>query len=64
MWNLKKWDKLNSIIKIKQTYVYREQLVTSREREVRRYKIGVGNYEIQTTMYKINDKDKYIAQGI
>ena len=64
MWNLKKWDKLNSIIKIKQTYVYREQLVTSREREVRRYKIWVGNYEIQTTMYKINDKDKYIAQGI
>ena len=32
-------------------------VVTSEERERRRRKLGVGDYEVQTIMYKINYKD-------
>ena len=37
-------------------------MVTSREREDGRGKTGVGNSEVQTTMYKINRLQGYIAQ--
>ena len=40
------------------TYSYREQTrVTSGEREGRSGKIGIGNQEVQTIMYKVSYKD-------
>ena len=37
-------------------------MVTSGERERGRSKIGVGDYEAQTTMHKINKLQGYIVQ--
>ena len=37
-------------------------MVTSREKERRRNKIGVANEELQSIMYKINKLQGYIVQ--
>jgi len=50
-----------NITKQKTTHRYKKKLVvTSEKREVGRGKIGVGNYEVQTTMYKIIQLQGYI----
>ena len=56
MWNLKNKTKW------KQIHRYRELVVTTGEKEVGRGKIGVGDEEVQTTMYKINKIQGYIIQ--
>ena len=50
-----------NITKQKTTHRYKKKLVvTSEKREVGRGKTGVGNYEVQTTMYKIIKLQGYI----
>ena len=58
MWNLK--NRAKYIAKQKQTYGYRKQVITSREREGGRGTERVCNLDTQTTMCKIDKQPKYI----
>ena len=51
-----------SIIKQKQTHRYREQTSGYQGERGKGGKIGAETYKVQTTMYKINKLQGYIAQ--
>ena len=52
-----------NITKHNLTHRYREQTsIASGERKGRMGKIGIGDWEIQTTIYKINKLQEYIVE--
>ena len=63
MWNLKKMVQMNLFTKQKQTHKHGKQAYGYQRGKVGRDKLGVWDWHIHITVYKITDKEQLYSTG-